>query len=331
MRFAEPFYGILLIGALAGLGVFFYLCARLRARSYRRFADPALLTVLLSAFDARRRRLKQGMIVAAVSFGFLALMRPQWGFQWQEVKGQGLDIIIALDTSKSMLSQDILPSRLQRSKLAVADFVSTLRGDRIGLVAFSGEAFLQCPLTVDYAGFLLALDDISVETIPRGGTSLARAIQEAIRGFRAQEAPSKILVLITDGDDREGDALRAAEEAKRQGIIICCIGVGSGQGELIPLSGGEEGSFLKDRRGSVVKTRLNEELLQQLAMRTAGMYVRASGREFGLKTVYDQKLSRMQKREFEGKMHQQYHERFQLPLLCALFFLCLEPLIHERK
>jgi Ca-activated chloride channel family protein len=265
-------------------------------------------------------------------FCLLALLRPQWGFKWQEVKRKGLDIIIALDTSKSMLANDIKPSRLERAKLAIDDFTREFKGDRIGLIAFAGSAFLECPLTIDYGGFLLALEDINVNSISKGGTSISSAIKEALRSYPAAEAKFKVLIIITDGEDPEGDPLRLAEEAKKAGIIICCIGIGTQEGELVFL-GRDDGSkeFLKDNQGNAVKSRLNEEILQKIVLATGGTYIRSTNTDFGLGLLYQGRLSKMEKREFAAKMSKLYQERFQIPLAIGLILILLEILISDRK
>ena len=243
-----------------------------------------------------------------------------------------MDILIAIDTSRSMLAEDVKPNRLQRSKLAVRDLVKKVQGDRLGLIAFAGSAFLQCPLTVDYGGFLLSLDDLEVGTIPRGGTSVSGAVREAIKSYQGGQKKYKVLVLITDGEDHEGDPVKAVEEAKEAGIKIFAIGIGTREGELIPVTD-EEGkrAFLKDREGRVVKSRLDETVLQKVALATGGSYIRATGAEFGLDLIYQEKLAKMEKRELAGKMRRRFEERFQFSLGLALLLLMVEPLINERK
>jgi Ca-activated chloride channel family protein len=267
-----------------------------------------------------------------VLFVILALMRPQWGFKWQEVKKQGIDILIALDTSKSMLAEDVLPNRLDRSKLAIKDLVRKLKGDRIGLVVFSGTAFLQCPLTVDYDGFVLALDDVDINSIQVGGTSIANAIYKAIDSYKDAKSKEKVLIIITDGEDLEGGLERAVEKARYHGIQISSVGIGSAEGELIPIKRDDgKMSFLKDTEGNVVKTRLDESVLRKLASATGGMYIRATGSEFGLDMLYSEKLEKMEKQEIKSRMKKQFYERFQLPLVFVLLLLFIEPFIGNRK
>ncbi|MBP7215954.1 MAG: VWA domain-containing protein, partial [Candidatus Omnitrophica bacterium] len=203
--------------------------------------------------------------------------------------------------------------------------------DRIGLIAFAGSAFLECPLTIDYSGFLLALNDIGVDTIPRGGTAIAGAIREAIQSYRGATNKQKVLILISDGEDHEGDPFAAAQEAKNAGIVIFTIGVGSTDGDLIFVeeSGGKK--FLKDESGNAVKSRLNEEALEKIALITGGSYIRSTPTAFGLDMLYEEKLSKFEKQEFEGKMKKHFTERFQIPLALACLLLVMEVFLRDTR
>lgn len=330
MRLAQPFILYVFLPIITGI-VFYLLSFKDRRRRLEKFVQKELLSELLSSVDLRKQRLKAILILSGIIFSLLSLMRPQWGFHWEELKRYGLDIIIALDTSKSMLAEDVKPSRLERSKLAARDLVRQLNGDRIGLVAFAGDAFLQCPLTVDYNGFLLSLEAVSPETIPRGGTSLSNAIKEAIKSYVAGQKKYKVLIIITDGEDHEGNIESAALEAKKAGIVVFTIGIGTKEGELILVQKeSAQKEFLKDQEGSVVKSRLDETPLKKIASIAGGSYVRSSSREFGLDLIYREKLAKMEKREFVSRMVKHYEERFQIPLLLALLALLLEPLINDR-
>ena len=323
---------ILFLLAAAALGLFFILAARARHKAWEKFAQKDLLADLDTQVDFKRRRLKAVALYLGILFCLFALMRPQWGFQWEEVKRQGLDIIVALDTSKSMLAGDIKPSRLERAKLSLGDFARHLKGDRIGLVAFAGGAFLECPLTVDYEGFLLALQDVDTNTVPRGGTSIAGAIREAAKSFPPGETKYKVLIVITDGEDHEGDAVAAAKAAKDKGIAVFCIGIGTPQGELIfaPKDDGTK-EFLKDAQGNAVKTRLDEDQLEKIALAAGGAYLRAGAIHFGLDELYKEKISGMEKHELEGRMNKHYEERFQIFLLLGLALILLETIINDVK
>ncbi|MFQ5952263.1 MAG: VWA domain-containing protein [Candidatus Omnitrophota bacterium] len=331
MKFGAPYMAVWLW--LLPLVIFFYVWANnARRKGLERFASANLISEIAKTCNPRRRKIKNTMLVLAVFFLLGALVRPKWGFRWQEVKRRGLDIIIALDTSKSMLAQDVLPDRLERSKLAIKDLVKKLQGDRIGLVAFSGTAFLQCPLTIDYNGFLLSLDDITVDTVPVGGTSLAKAIYTSVKGFEGGRKKHNILIIITDGEDLEGGVDRAVEKAKSAGVKIYCVGIGTAEGEIIPIitESGKK-TFLKDAEGNIVKTQLGEDLLKKIAFDTGGAYVRSTGAEFGLDLIYDQELSKFERQEFKSKMEKQYNERFQWPLVFAFVLLFIEPLIGDKR
>lgn len=331
MKFGNPniIYSFLILIALI---VFYSFAFKMRKTALEKFAQKGLLKDLLLTVSPDKQRLKVILLILGVALCLLALMRPQWGFRWEEVKRKGLDIIIALDSSKSMLAQDIKPSRLERSKLAIKDLTKNLQGDRLGLIAFAGSAFLQCPLTVDYAGFLLSAESINVDTIPKGGTSISSAIREAIKSYAGGQKKYKVLAIITDGEDHEGDALKAAEDAKKEGITIFCIGIGTKEGDLIPITQNESRKeFLKDREGNVIKSKLDEITLQKIALTTGGSYLRSTATEFGLDLLYKERLSKMEKRELEGKMVKQYEERFQILLGIALLLFLSEPIINDRK
>jgi len=331
MRFAQPYF-LPFIFIVIGLILFYLWAFRTRKKTCAKFAQESLLQELLTQVSPERQRLKAILLILVSCFCLFALLRPQWGFKWQEVKRKGLDIIIAVDTSKSMLANDIKPSRLERAKLAIGDWTQNLKGDRIGLIAFAGSAFLECPLTVDYGGFALSLENIEVEIIPRGGTSISSAVKEAIRSYPAGEGKYKVLIIITDGEDHEGDPLRLAEEAKKAGIIICCIGIGTKEGELIFVEqGAGRKEFLKDNEGNAVKSRLNEEVLQKIALTTGGTYIRSTSTDFGLDLLYKEKLSKMEKREFGSEMNKLYAERFQIPLAVGLCLILLEAVISDKK
>jgi Ca-activated chloride channel family protein len=331
MKFGN-FQAIHYLWLLAALTVFYIWACKKKNRAMESFARRDLLRELSPSLNRKSQNMKALFMVLSIFAIAIALMRPQWGFEWKEVKRSGLDILIAIDTSKSMLAEDVKPNRLERSKLAVKDLIKKLQGDRIGLIAFAGDAFLQSPLTVDYSGFMLSLDDLDVHTIPKGGTSLSNAIKAALEGYEGGKKKYKVLVIITDGEDHEGKAVEWAEKAKEQGIKIFTVGIGTEEGELIPLTD-ESGRmmFLKDRSGNVVKTSLDENTLQQIALTTGGSYVKSTATEFGLDLIYEEKLSKMEKREVESKMVKKFDERYQIPLALALLLLSIEPFIRERK
>lgn len=331
MKFANPDLLYLLALPLA-LILFYMWIFKQRRKVLERFIQKKLVSALTTSFDLGKWKIKVFLVIVIFTLCVFSLIRPKWGFHWEEVKRKGLDILVALDTSKSMLAEDVRPNRLKRSKLAIQDMVRKLKGDRIGLIAFSGTAFLQCPLTVDYNGFMLSLDSVKVGIIPKGGTSISSAIKDAIKVYKDAQAKYKILIIITDGEDHEGYPVKMAEFAKKEDITIYCIGIGTQEGDLIPFAdnSGRKG-FLKDRQGNVVKTRLDETTLQKIALTTGGSYVRSTSRDFGLDFIYDEKLSKFEKRELSGKMVKYYEERFQIPLGIAFLLLLVEPFITDRR
>ncbi len=331
MRFGN-INALYLVWLLLGLAVFYIIVFKKQKEIMMRFADKELIPDLTKSLDTAKKKIKVIIIFIASVLIVFSFMRPQWGFKWQKLERKGLDIIIAVDTSKSMLAEDVLPNRLERAKLAINDFVRHLHGDRIGLIAFAGTAFIQCPLTADYGGFLISLNSLSVNTIPRPGTSISSAIQQALKGYRGGFNKYKVLILITDGEDHEGGPIEAAKEAGKEGVKIFCIGIGTPQGDLIPVTDAQGNkTYLKDKDGNVVKTKLDETTLQKIALITGGSYVRSGATEFGLNLIYKNKISKMQKRKIKSKMAKQYEERFQLPLFIAFLLLLGEFFISEHR
>ncbi len=332
MNYADPRYISVLIFSGLFLALFYVWVVKRRRTLMERFAEKQMIEGIAPHFSAARKILKMALAGLALLLCVFALAQPQWGFEWQEVKRTGLDILIGIDVSRSMLARDMRPTRLERTKYAVKDLMRKLSGDRIGLIAFSGTSFLQCPLTIDYNGFLLTLDDLNTETIPRPGTSIASAIKDAIDILKGADKKFKVFILITDGEELEGDAIKAASEAAQAGIRIYCVGVGTAEGDLIPSidERGERG-YLADKAGQVIKTRLNEDLLKKIAVATGGSYVRATPSDFGLTLLYDKSISKLEKRDIEAKMKKHYQERYQIFLGIAVALLLLEPLISDRK
>lgn len=332
IKWGNPAGLAFLIAAEFILLISFWFYFRYKNRLLSRLIDSSLLSDMIPSFSRSKTYMKAGIILAVVLFVSFAFMRPQWGFRWEKVNRIGLDILFCVDTSNSMAAEDIKPSRLIRSKMAIEEFIKDLNGDRVGLIAFSGKAFLHCPLTVDYGGFSLALKSLSLASIPRGGSSIAEAIRTGIDSFEGGLKKYKVLIIISDGEQLEGDALEIAKRAKEEGIRIYCIGVGTLEGELIPIidSSGKK-TFLKDSGGQVVKTRLNETLLQKVALETQGGYVRATSLDFGLNLLYNKQIDKLEKKEIEEKMKKRFYDRFQIPLLVGLILLLIEPLITERR
>ena len=310
---------------------FFVYAFRQRIAALEAFAEARLLDRIAPGHDSRRRRACAVVVVAVIALSVLALAGPKWGFHWEEVRREGIDLMIAIDTSRSMLASDVRPNRLRRAKLAVEDLVKELEGDRVGLIAFAGSAFVQCPLTHDYQAFSESLRAIDVGIIPRGGTALGEAVRAGIAAFEGREGRYAALVIITDGEDHEGDVESAAQEAAAAGISVYTVGIGTPEGELIEVEVDGRRSFLKDRQGQVVKSRLDEETLRTVATATGGAYLYARGPSLGLDELYDDYIATMEKREIETSMQRRFEERFQIPLLIAFVLLAAEPLMRAGR
>jgi Ca-activated chloride channel family protein len=318
------FAGLVLV---VGLAAFLVWARRRRARALGTFVAAALQPTVTPDVDPRRRALRAGLLVTAAGLIVLALAGPMWGFRWEQVKRQGIDLVIALDTSRSMLATDVKPDRLARAKLAVRDLVAEAHGDRLALVPFAGTAFLLCPLTLDTGAFLESLAAVEVGLIPRGGTALPAAIDAGLAAFEGREASHQAIVLITDGESHEGDLDAALARAKERGVRLFTVGIGTPEGELLP---GDGGAFFKDRRGQVVKSRLDEATLERIAVDTGGVYLRAAGAGLGLPELYRDHIATLDKRELESTLERRYELRYQLPLGLGFLLLVMERLIGDR-
>jgi Ca-activated chloride channel homolog len=331
MKFAEPLW--LGIGLVAG-GALFWAWRRYDARqraALAAFASSHLHARLTASFSAVRRTWKRGLFLASVLCLFVALARPQAGFRWEEVSRRGIEVVFAVDTSRSMLTPDVKPDRLTRAKLAVHDFVGHLNGDGVGLVAFAGNAFLQCPITLDYDAFNESLDALDTTIIPRGGTDIASAIHETRTALQNRANTDKILILVTDGEDLEGSALEAARAASKDGLKIYAVGVGSANGDLIPMPADQGGGFVKDDAGQFVKSRLDEAGLKAIAAATGGLYAPLGAQGEGLDRIYQQGLASVTRHDLASRRQKIYTERFQWPLVASLVLLLGSTLIGTRR
>jgi Ca-activated chloride channel homolog len=300
---------------------------RKRGSILKRFAEERTRSEIIPAGLTVRRRWSAVLVLAAGLLTVVAMAGPQYGFRWQKIERRGVDIIIALDCSRSMLATDIQPNRLDRAKREIFDLLNMLEGDRVGLVAFSGTAFLQCPLTIDYQAFNLFLEVLTPDYLPRGGTDLAAALHTAQTAFDPHSEAQKAVILITDGENTgPDDPLQAAQEAQKAGIKLFCIGVGSDDGVPIPA---EKGGFKKDATGRIVLSHLDEPLLTRMALATGGGYVRSVAGDMDLDTIYrDQIRGHMEATKVESGRKQVWADRFQWPLALAvlmLFIVCWLP------
>ena len=331
MNFGSPLW-LWLLWLLVPLALLLVWSWRVRQRLLTQFISPRLLDTLMSGVSRERQKLRLVLFALALGALIFSLARPQLGFSLQESKQAGLDIVVAIDTSKSMLADDVQPNRLQRSKLAALDLMRLAQNDRLGLVAFAGGAFLQCPLSLDEEAYRQSVDFLDVNVIPQGGTALAEAIQAARAAFKEDNDNHKILVLFTDGEDNDDAeaAITAAKEGRKIGLRIFTIGVGTPSGELLSTKDPYGNRvFIKDSQGNVVKSRLNESLLQQLAKETDGFYLPLTGART-MEVLYERGLAPLPKSETATRTVRQYHERFQWFIGAAILLLLTEMLFPER-
>jgi Ca-activated chloride channel homolog len=332
MRFEHPNLLWLLLVLLPALALFFWWSMRSRQRLLTQFIEARLLSQLTIGISPLRQKIRFGCLVFAAALLVVTLARPQHGFDLQEVEQRGLDIMVAVDTSKSMLATDIAPNRLERAKLAALELMQKSGADRMGLVAFAGDAFLECPLTIDNTAFQQCVQALDVNSIPQGGTAIAAAIDTALTAFK-EDSRHKVLVLLTDGEDNvsEADALVAAQNAAKAGLKIFTIGIGTAAGDLIRVTDANGNSdYVRDEQGNVVKSHLNEALLQQIAGTAGGFYLPMRGANT-VDTLYERGLAPLPKSEGKERLVRRYHEQFHWPLAAAILLLLAEMFLPEQK
>jgi Ca-activated chloride channel homolog len=331
MTFGAPqwLWGLLLIPLLIGLFI------RSEQRGLKRlqeFVSARLLPQLAGTVNRLRRILRFAMQLLGLALAIVSLAQPRWGYTFEDVKRKGLDLLIAVDTSRSMLSNDVQPNRLDRVKLAIQDLIGQLQGDRVGLIAFAGRAFLQAPLTIDYDAVVEALNDLDTKTIPEGGTNISSAITLATQSFGKSAMGNRALVIFTDGEELSGDALKTAKEAADAGVRIFTVGVGTPQGSLIPVTGDDgQTSFVKDASGQVVKSKLDDKRLREIAQATGGFYLHLENGPRSMQQIQNEGLAKMQAAEMDVRLSRRPIERYEWPLGAALIALALSILIPERK
>ena len=289
-----------------------------RRRRIARFGDPELVAALMPHWSGAKGWVRTVLFTLAFAFFVIGLARPQIGAKLSQRETRGAEIMICLDVSNSMLAQDYSPDRLSRAKLAISRLVDRLEGDRIGLVVFAGTSFVQLPITTDYVSAKMFLSSISTSSIPVQGTAIGDAIRTASHGFSAQSEKSRAIIVITDGENHEDDAAQAAKDAAELGCKVYTIGVGSLRGEPIPVGG----DLLKDSKGNIVVTRLDEETLRKVAAAGGGAYVHAGSDEFGLNPIIDD-IRRMEDERFSSVVFEEYDEQYMYFLAVALVLLVL--------
>jgi Ca-activated chloride channel family protein len=331
MHFARHEY-LNLLWALPALGLFFYWSFRNRRRRLEKMIGFSLAPKLTTEFSRGKSILRAVWLMGFFTFGILAVARPQWGTQLQTVHRHGVDIIVALDTSYSMNTEDVAPNRLQKAKGEIRRFMERSEGDRIGLVSFAGTAIVQCPLTLDHGAVRLFLEASNAGMIPEPGTSLASAIGTATSAFIEKERKYKALVLFTDGEDLEGKVNKAVSKARDAGVVIYAVGIGTSQGMPIPIrdSKGDVVEYRKDPDGKVVVSSLDERSLAEIAGQTGGRYFKATTSEGEIESLYNE-ISELEKKELESKLFQNFEDQFQYPLALAILFLAGESWINEKR
>jgi Ca-activated chloride channel family protein len=331
MTFGAPqwLWGLLLIPLLIALFV------RAEQRGFKRlqeFVSSRLLPQLAGTVNRPRRILRFALQLLGLALAIVSLAQPRWGYTFEDVKRKGLDLLIAVDTSRSMLSNDVQPNRLDRVKLAIQDLINQLQGDRVGLIAFAGRAFLQAPLTIDYEAVVEALNDLDTKTIPEGGTNISSAIAVATQSFGKSAMGNRALVIFTDGEELSGDAVKTAKESADAGVRIFTVGVGTPQGSLIPVTGDDgQTTFVKDSAGQVVKSKLDDKRLREIAQATGGFYLHLENGPRTMQQIQNEGLAKMQAAEMDVRLSRRPIERYEWPLGAALIALALSILIPERK
>lgn len=328
-RFANPDFLYLLL-LLPVMLILWILNEARKKRALRRIGNISLVRKLMPEFSLIRSNLKFFFQLIAFATLIIILARPQFGARLEEVKRHGVEVIIALDVSNSMLAEDIRPNRLTRAKQALSRLIDNLENDKIGLIVFAGDAYTQIPITADYISAKMFLSTINTDIVPKQGTAIGAAIDLGIKSFSPGEDKSKAMIIITDGENHEDDPLSRSKDAEKAGIIIHTIGIGSVEGVPVPLMTGRTMNYLTDREGNTVITRLDEDILKQIAAATGGSYVRASSSNIGLEQIFGE-IRKMKQEEIESTMYTEYNDQFQIFTIIALLFLLTDFLIMDRK
>lgn len=325
-RFESPAY-LWLLWSIPVLAIIRFVCYKLRRKKLLRFGEMSLVNRLMPNVSKIRPSVKFWLSVAALALMIVMLARPQMGSKISHEERNGIETIIAMDISNSMLAEDVVPSRLQKSKMLVENLVDHFTNDKIGLVVFAGDAFVQLPITTGYVSAKMFLQDINPSLIQTQGTDIARAISLSMNSFTQQKGLGKAIILITDGEDHEGGALEAAKEAKKKGINVFILGVGSSNGAPIPLGNGD---YMRDNAGNTVMTALNEQMCRDVAKAGSGTYIHVDNTSDAQEKLNDE-LSRLQKGETDNVVYSEYNEQFQAFALLALILLIIEACTLEAQ
>lgn len=327
----ENTYFIYAFGIIPLLLLALWFVRRWRKNALKSFGEIKVIQQLFPDVSITKRIWKIVLYLVAFTLLIIGLINPQVGTKLEEVKRKGADLMICLDVSNSMKAEDLLPNRLEKSKQALSKLIDKLEGDRIGIIVFGGEAYVQLPITTDYSAAKLFLESISTDLIPTQGTDIGKAIEMAMTSFGKDEGKNKAIVIITDGENHDQNALDAAESAVEKGVTIHTIGMGSAEGAPIPVyKGNVREGFKKDKDGNTVVTKLNEQMLQELSLAGNGIYVRATNSDAGLNNILDA-IDKLEKKQFESKMYSDYEDRFQWFIAGAFLLLLIDTLLTERK
>ncbi|MEJ6734620.1 MAG: VWA domain-containing protein [Flavobacteriales bacterium] len=321
-----------LLAIIPLLVILFYLFLRWRNAAVEKIGSSQIVGKMMPMSSSFKLKLKFWIYSFSIASLILALANPQFGSKLEEVKREGIDIMIAIDLSNSMLAQDLPPNRLERAKQSISRMIDRLEGDRIGLVVFAGDAYVQLPITTDYSAAKLFLSTINTEIVPTQGTAIGKAIDLCIKSFDFKNGQSKSIIVITDGENHEDDAIEKAKEANKKGVIIHTIGMGSEEGGPIPLKNnrGQIKSYQKDNNGETVITKLNETMLKQIAASGNGSYIRANSTKSGLDALFNE-INKMEKNKIDSKVFTDYKDRFQWLLGFSILLLLIEVILLERK
>ncbi|MDL2223982.1 VWA domain-containing protein [Bacteroidales bacterium OttesenSCG-928-M06] len=324
-RFEHPEY-LYFLFVLPVLLVIFILYMRSKKKALKSFGDMKLLKSLMPDVALKKQYIKFWILFICGGLFVLVIAGPQFGSKLETVKKQGIEVMVCLDVSNSMLSTDVSPTRLDKAKQILSRLVDNLENDKIGLIVFAGDAFIQLPITSDYVSAKMFLSSINPSMVPTQGTAIGSAINLAIRSFSPNENTEKTIILITDGEDHEDNAIGAAEAAVKKGIKVNVLGIGSLQGSPIPTRDG----YLKDKDGNMVLTKLNEAMCQEIASAAEGMYARTDNTNNALKALQGE-LNKMTKSEVESRVYSSYDEKYYIPVWILLFLLLMEFFMLDRK
>lgn len=326
-RFAHPDF-LYLLFILPVIIAFYVYAMILKKKAIKRYGNPALLSELMPEVSHKRQYLKFWLLFGAITMVIFVIAGPQFGSKLETVKRQGVEIMVCLDVSNSMLAEDVSPNRLDKAKQMLGKLTDGFSNDKVGLIVFAGDAFTQLPITSDYISAKMFLSSINPSMISTQGTAIGAAINLAARSFTPSETSDKTIILITDGENHEDDAIGAAKAAIEKGIHVNIVGMGDPKGSPIPIQGSN--NYMKDKEGNVVITKLNEQMCQEIAAAGDGMYVRADNSNAALKAL-QKEIEKMNKSELDSKVYSEYDEQFQVVAWIALFLLIVEFLTLDRK